>query len=229
MNRCVEPELLDTLPPGDPRALRSRQDLRRVNAWMGNHRIMANALTQYAQGNPAASIIELGAGDGQFLLTVARKLSLPWAEIKATLLDRQLSIASSTSEAFAALRWELTAVTADVFEWTPAAESQPVILANLFLHHFTDAPLAELLRKIAGVTRLFVAVEPRRMAFPAVGGWLLALIGCNDVTRHDGTVSIRAGFAGRELSGLWPDPHRWQLTEKRAGLFSHLFIARRLD
>ena len=229
MNRRVEPEWLDTLPSGDPRAVRSRQDLRRVNAWMGNHRVMANTLTQYAHGNSTASILELGAGDGQFLLTVARKLSLPWARVKATLLDRQLNIAPATSEAFAALRWELTAMTADVFEWAPAADSQPVILANLFLHHFADGPLSELLRKIAGVTRLFVAVEPRRLAFPAVGGWLLALIGCNDVTRHDGTVSIRAGFARRELSGFWPDPHRWQLTEKRAGLFSHLFIARRLD
>ncbi len=64
MKRRVEPELLDTLPPGDPRAVRSRQDLRRVNAWMGNPMIMANALKKSAGGNPVASILELGAGAG---------------------------------------------------------------------------------------------------------------------------------------------------------------------
>ena len=44
MKRIIEPELLDTLPPDDPRAVRSRRDLRRVNAWMRNHAIMARAL-----------------------------------------------------------------------------------------------------------------------------------------------------------------------------------------
>ena len=43
MKRIVQPELLDSLPPGDPRAMRSRRDLRRVNAWMRNHAIMAGA------------------------------------------------------------------------------------------------------------------------------------------------------------------------------------------
>jgi hypothetical protein len=49
------------------------------------------------------------------------------------------------------------------------------------------------------------------------------------VTRHDATVSVRAGFSGDELSALWPDKKNWQLTEHRTGFFSHLFVARRLD
>ena len=36
MNRRLERELLDDLPVSDARAIRSRQDLRRVNLWMGN-------------------------------------------------------------------------------------------------------------------------------------------------------------------------------------------------
>jgi hypothetical protein len=56
---------------------------------------------------------------------------------------------------------------------------------------------------------------------------LLWAIGCNSVTRHDALVSVRAGFSGDELSALWPDKKNWQLTERRAGPFSHLFIAQR--
>jgi hypothetical protein len=52
------------------------------------------------------------------------------------------------------------------------------------------------------------------------------LIGCNAVTRHDAAASVRAGFAGRELSALWPARPGWRLREGRAGLFSHLFVAR---
>ena len=227
MNRRVEPELLDTLPPDDPAAIRSRRDLRRVNAWMRNPHIMARALRKHA-GNPAPrALLELGAGDGDFLWSVARNLSPGWAGTRAILLDRQLRLSSATREGFQGLNWPLAGITADVFDWAPSAGDQPVIIANLFLHHFEDAKLAELLRKIAGATRLFIAVEPRRMPWPAFGGCLLALIGCNHVTRHDGTVSIRAGFAGREISALWPDSRDWQLTEQRAGFFSHLFIARK--
>jgi hypothetical protein len=58
---------------------------------------------------------------------------------------------------------------------------------------------------------------------------LLRVIGCNDVTRHDATISVRAGFSGEELSALWPDKQNWQLTERRAGLFSHLFIAQKIS
>jgi len=229
MKRRVEPELLDTLPPGDPRAVRSREDLRRVNWWMGNHAIMAEALKQSSDEGPPGPILELGAGDGNFLLTVARKLSPAWLRVEATLLDRQLIVSDATRSAFASLNWELATTTVDVLDWEPPVAAESVVLANLFLHHFTDAGLDGLLRKIASGARLFIAVEPRRMPWPGLGKLLLALVGCNEVTRHDGTVSIRAGFAGREISALWPDHHRWQLTEKQSGFFSHLFIARRLD
>jgi hypothetical protein len=78
---------------------------------------------------------------------------------------------------------------------------------------------------IAGRARWFIAIEPRRARWPQFCGRLLWLIGCNPVTRHDAAVSIRAGFSDTELSALWPAGGDWQLTERHAGPFSHLFIA----
>ena len=72
MERCVKPELLDEMPPADPRAMRSRDDLQRVNAWMGNCGIMTRALRSTCQGLRKRRMVELGAGDGRFLLRVAR-------------------------------------------------------------------------------------------------------------------------------------------------------------
>ena len=43
--RVLEPEWLDELPPQDPRAVRSRADLRRVNWLMGNARLIARVLS----------------------------------------------------------------------------------------------------------------------------------------------------------------------------------------
>ena len=44
MERSLQAELLDELPADDPRAVGSRRDLRRINALMGNARLMARAV-----------------------------------------------------------------------------------------------------------------------------------------------------------------------------------------
>ncbi len=227
MKRLVQPEWLDALPPADPRARRSRRDLRRINWWMRNHIILARVLENNLSATPK-QIVELGAGDGNFLLRVAQRLSPRWPDVQTTLLDLQNNISAETLVSFAKLHWRAEAVVADAFNWSPA-DVKPVVVANLFLHHFEDAPLSALLHKISQSTNLFVAVEPHRFTQPSLVGQLLWLIGCNDVTRHDAVVSIRAGFAGPEISALWPDKENWRLTERRAGLFSHLFIACRRE
>jgi hypothetical protein len=55
----------------------------------------------------------------------------------------------------------------------------------------------------------------------------LPLIGCNAVTRHDAAASIRAGFAGGELSALWPGAETWRIDERKCGFSSHCFMASR--
>jgi hypothetical protein len=231
VKRILQPELLDTLPPDDPRAVRSRRDLRRINAWMRNHAIMARALKKGTDDHAPRQIAELGAGDGNFLLRVARKIQTgpisPLSGGTATLLDLQRNASPETIAAFARLGWRAEIVVSDVFDWLPLAGG--TVIANLFLHHFEEARLAELLRRVAQRTKLFIAIEPRRAPWPLLCSRLLWTIGCNDVTRHDAVVSVRAGFSGGELSALWPDKNNWQLTEKSAGAFSHLFIARKIN
>jgi hypothetical protein len=227
MKRIVQPELLDSLSPGDPRAIRSRRDLHRVNAWMGNHAIMARALQNNFNGRAPGSITELGAGDGNFLLSVAKKIAPRWPDMPAILLDRQKNISAETLAGFTSLGWRAEAFVADVFDWSPTVDDNEIIIANLFLHHFADARLAELLEKISRHAKLFIALEPHRFRHSFACAQLLRFIGCNGVTLHDATISIRAGFIEQEISTLWPHKQNWQLAEHRAGFFSHLFVARR--
>jgi len=240
MNRLVEPELLDELPSGDPRALRSRRDLRRVSAWMQNHKTMAAALVKTRNSSAFSHVTDLGAGDGNFLLRVAQLIrngapasgpvcseNAGRREVKATLLDRQKIVSRKTLESFFRLGWRAEAMAMDVFDWPQTGNSTEVVVANLFLHHFEEARLAELLRKISRHAKLFVAVEPRRAVWPLFCSRRLWAIGCSAVTRHDAVASVRAGFSANELSALWPDGTNWLLTERSAGPFSHLFIAQR--
>jgi len=224
--RRVEPELLDALSPADPLAEKARRDLRLVNALMGHAAIWKRILKKAALPHTPSAIVDLGAGDGTFMLRLSRVGAWPGA--KLYLVDRQPAVAGSTLGKFAESGLHAEVVEAEVNDWLDDTSPVDMILANLFLHHFSDAPLKELLRRIAQKTQVFAACEPRRSKVALAGSHLLGLIGCGPVTRYDAVVSVRAGFTGSEISALWPDKHNWRLEEYSTGLFSHGFFARRL-
>ena len=227
MRRQIQPEILDRLPVDDPRAIQSRRDLRKINAFMGHAGLVTRAM-RIARPLPR-HVVELGTGDGTLLLRVARRLGRSHVRIRAVLVDRHPSVSAETLAAFRALGWEVEARQSDVFDWLlrPQPESADLMLANLFLHHFQDGDLATLFAAASRQAARFIACEPRRSRTALAGSGLLFLIGCNAVTRHDADISVRAGFRNRELSALWPNEPGWSLTESRAGLFSHFFEARR--
>ena len=224
MQRRVVTEWLDELDPLDPRAVRSRQNLQRVNKLMGNLRTVAMVLEVHAPPH-LERIVELGGGDGTFLLRLARRMASRWPRVRVTLVDRLDLVAESTRSQIRQLGWELETVQAEAGDWLAADHGKGLVIANLFLHHFASEQLSWLLRRAAQSAEAFVACEPRRSLISLTASAGLGLLGCNAVTRHDAVVSVRAGFAGKELSALWPCDGGWVTSEGSAGLFSHCFTA----
>jgi hypothetical protein len=222
MTRRLEPELLDHLPAGDPAAMASRRDLSRINLIMRAPAIMAAALSRFP---PPRLLIDLGGGDGRFLLRVARQLP-EWRGVTALVADRQAILDPETQAAFPPLGWRCELRQGDVFETLARMDTGALVMTNLFLHHLDDAELERLFALLAGRANGLVACEPRRGPVCLLASHMVAALGANHVTRHDAVASVRAGFAGRELTRLWPRAD-WTLEEGRALPFSHLFTARR--
>ncbi len=193
---------------------------------MGNVEIIEQMLLKAFPNAAPGKIMEIGAGDGTFMLKLAQKLSARWSNVEVVLVDRLKIISPETVQKLKQLGWHAEIVSADIFEWLPECEPADCILANLFLHHFETEKLALLLRLVASKSNAFLACEPRRSALALAGSGLLGLIGCNDVTRHDAVVSVRAGFQAKEISELWPRTRGWAIDESGAGLFGHSFTAR---
>lgn len=228
--RRLEPEILDELPPADPRAQRARRDLRRVNRLMGSGIILRRALGEPPSGAARPwRLLELGAGDGTLLLRVARSLNPP-VRTTAWLLDRQTLLEAQTQAAYRQLGWQVEPLSMEVQRWAALAPEQAggydAIVVNLFLHHLDEHALRTVLAASAQRCDRFIACEPRRSALALLGSHLMGLTGASALTRHDALASVRAGFRDRELSQLWP-AGPWQIQERRAGLFSHLFVATR--
>jgi hypothetical protein len=195
---------------------------------MGNASILESLLSRSLK-RPPEQMAELGAGDGSLLLRLAKRRARDWGRVSLCLVDRQDLVADSTRAAFADLGWSLRTATMDVFAWL-ALQDHPrydVIVANLFVHHFEAPALRRLFQAIAQVADCFIACEPRRTRTALLGSHLVGFIGANDVTRRDSVLSVRAGFRDRELTAHWPNHGEWQLSEKRAGLYSHAFAATR--
>ena len=221
MNRVLVPEILDGLAANDPRALRSRRDLARINAVMRQSAIMARALARF----PAPRLLaDLGGGDGRFLLSVAKRLAKRWPGVTALVCDQADIVTDETRAAFARLGWSCETRRGDIFAQLPRVD---VLMANLFLHHFDTAQLSRLLALAAQNASGFAACEPRRSRFALLGARMVWALGANDVTRHDAVASVRAGFADLELAALWPadGARRWRLHENFAFPFTHVFTA----
>lgn len=227
MRRELQPELLDELAPHDPAAQHSRRDLRRINLCMGNARLVAAALTRSLRHAPPQRVVDLGAGDGAFLLQMVKQLPTLAPGTELILVDRANAADEPVLAELRARGFHPQFERADAWDWLRACPTQAGtwVVTNLFLHHFTGETLRAAFQCLGEKATVVCACEPRRAAGPLLASRLLGLIGANAVTRHDAVVSVRAGFAGRELSELWPADIGWQLTERRAGWFSHLFLA----
>ncbi|MEM9017913.1 MAG: hypothetical protein AAGC68_12945, partial [Verrucomicrobiota bacterium] len=191
-------EFLDHLPESDPRAIRSRRDLRRINALMGNYRWISREVLSKNSVEPS-SWFELGAGDGPI-----RHFLSP-DEVGLTAVD----LAPRPCHWPESWDWWQ----ADLFAALESAViSRSGLIANLFLHHFEDEELHRLGSLVNERFNRVVASEPARSAvFDAAGHLLFPFV--NDVTRHDMIVSIRAGFRTGELPHLLGLGDDWKFKE----------------
>ena len=207
MRRILTPELLDSLPPDSPAARHSRRDLRLFNRVLGAdywwRTTLPPLLTATAPG------LELGAGDGRLAATHGLA-ALDLAPPPAT-WPGHLSWHRADARAFD--------------RWT----DYPLVVANLFLHHLSANDLATLGHHLSTSARIIVACEPRRAPGFRTGFALLChLIHAHPVSRHDGRVSIEAGFRCEELPELLGLSRRhWTWHIRHHPLGTYRFVARR--
>ena len=214
MKRHLTPELLDSLPPDDPAARRARRDLRIFNAVLGSARWLRHTLPPRVR--PGARVLEIGAGTGELGASLTR------AGLVVDGLDRAPRPAAWPAHA----RWHQDDALA-FEEWG----DYEVVVGNLIFHHFDGDALRMLGGRIAAHARLIVACElTRRRIFQRLFAALCVLVRANTVSRHDGRVSIEAGFRGDELPvmlGLDPAVWRWQVTSTLCG--TYLLVAQRRE
>ena len=197
--RVLKPELLDSLPEEQARA--SLADLVRINRNWGGHstirRLLAAAVKpKEAKPNEAKpgetfSLLDVGAASGDMGECV--RALYPAARI--TSLDYRASHLRKNPG---------PSVVGDAFALPFRASSFDFVFSSLFLHHFTDAQIVELLRDFGRVARrgvLMIDLERNPIAYLFLP-WTRWLLGWDPITVHDGKISVEAAFRPSELTSL---------------------------
>jgi hypothetical protein len=197
LERVIIPEILDSLNPADPRAIRSRRDLRLIDLYLGNSRWIVRQLKR--QTPAPARIIEIGAGEGD----LCRKIQTSLPSSTVTGLDLIKRPANLPSD----IQW----IGGDFFQTLPNIDADACV-GSLILHHFSNEELHELGVRLQSF-RSLTFCEPLRSRLPLFLSKLSAAF-MSEVTRHDMPASIRAGFRPGELPALLGlDSKKWSVRE----------------
>ena len=187
--RLIRPDLLDHLPPEQARA--NLADLVRINKTFGGHSVLLKTLTRVAAANEKFTVLDVGAASGDTARVIQARFP------QASIVSLDYNAANLGAAPYPKLL-------ANAFRLPFGAASFDFVLSSLFLHHFEDAQVVELLRHFYQVARRgLVVCDLERHVLPYC--FLPAtrfLFRWKPITIHDGVISVRASFRASELSQL---------------------------
>jgi 2-polyprenyl-3-methyl-5-hydroxy-6-metoxy-1,4-benzoquinol methylase len=188
-HRVIEPELLDGANAEEARA--NLEDLVKINRHFGGYRILRSIVSEFVRPGDRFSMLDIGAASGD--MGAQLRLSHPQATVIA--LDRKHEhLAQAANPKLAG----------DAFQLPFAAASFDFVFSSLFLHHFSNEQVAELLGKFKIIARCAVlAIDlergPIAYHFLPATRWLFRW---HRLSVHDGPVSVQAAFKKDELLAI---------------------------
>ena len=187
--RIVEPEILDDQPP--EQAALSLRDIVRINRLTGGHAVLCSTLRRLVGPDEHFSVLDIGAASGDAGVVIRRAFH----RARVFSLDyRHHHLRTAPPDR----------IVADAFQLPFAPRSVDIVYCGMFLHHFENAAIVELLRCFGQIARRFIIVNDLERSIlpyyflPAtrrVFGW-------HPITLHDGPVSVQASFKRSEILEL---------------------------
>ncbi len=157
----------------------------------GPHRILASLLGELVSKQEVFSLLDVGAASGDMGAHVRRR----FANARITSLDRKRQHLAEAAN---------PRIAADAFQLPFRDRSFDFVLCSLLLHEYPDPQARDLLRRLFAVARRgLIALDldrhPVAYYFLPATQWVF---GWDDVTVHDGPVSVQASFRAGDLERL---------------------------
>jgi hypothetical protein len=186
LQRHIGEERLDFVE--DRELAASLRDLERINRWFGGDAVTRRLLGTVVRRDEEFTVLDIGAASG----AAGRAIRREFPKARVYSLDHRLRNLKSAPP---------PRIAADAFRLPFLAASFDIVFCSLFLHHFDLAQTVQLLGSMSALARralIAVDLERSRIARGFLP-WTRWLFGWQDITTHDGILSVNAAFTRAEL------------------------------
>ena len=203
--RSNEPELMDDFSMKGELLRDTLDKLGKINKWLGGNHVTLNGLKKVLIDQPKnklITIIDLGCGHGESLRLIGDygrqegyKFKLIGIDANQDAIDYAIELSQDYEE--------LTFENIDIFSEEFQDLDYDVVLSTLFLHHFNQDEIHNLLKIITSKAKLGIVVNDLHRNKVAYGLFkLLGLVISNHMIVQDGLTSILRAFKREELENI---------------------------
>ncbi|HMD13173.1 MAG TPA: methyltransferase domain-containing protein [Bacteroidota bacterium] len=175
------------------------RELTVINSKLGGFSASIRGIRMVAEQVPQTetlSILDAGSGGGDIVTVVS--------SIRTDSTITALDLNHSACEYAARIRPSLHVVQGSVLALPFKDQSFDIVHTSLFLHHFTESELSEIVKSLLAVSRYGIIINDlRRSLFAYLGITLLTrLFSQSPMVKNDGPLSVTKGFTKKELQQL---------------------------
>jgi len=217
--RRHDPELMDR-PDNAPSDLeKTLDDIRSVNRYLRGSKILVNAVRPYLRKlrpGETLSVLDIGTGGGDLPRDLAAHARRVGRAVRVVAVDRD-PVTIAYAQRITAGIAEIDVVRADAFHLPFPPASFDLVVASMFLHHFTHDEAVTLISGFRRIARRGVLINDLRRhwvswAFIGLAGRLTRR---HPMFVHDAPLSVLRGFTDDELHAIARDAGTTGATVKR--------------
>ena len=199
LKKYSQPELMDDFSIQDERVDLALRELRLINYFLGGNTGSKRGVSKMISDLPNNKIFILDAGSGSS--DVLDDLKKKHKSIQVISLDRNKRVCNFIKKIN---NFKPMVVCADAFNLPFKNKSVDIIHTSLFLHHFDNSSLKNIIKKFNDVAKQGIVINDLRRSLLAFIGIkiLTSLFSRSELVKSDAPISVRKGFVKSELTDL---------------------------
>lgn len=224
--RSFGEEIMDDLTCHGEVVDQTLRELDFINQWLGGNVVTLQALRSTLKSFPKDQplhIADLGCGSGEMLRIVSQIADQENRKVMLTGFDANphiIEYAKNHSTKFSTISFQAVNVFSEEFQ----KQKFDVVMATLFMHHFTDIELVTLFSALKQQSKFIIINDIHRhpLAYHSIR-ILTHLFSRSAMVKFDAPLSVRRSFSKKELMNIlnsagithfslkWKWAFRWQL------------------